>query len=145
MRDQTQYTNGSSYPGSEVSTRRWPLRERAVATGKFIVYAALFYLFLLFFGWIVSPLTKPSRELVWQALSGNLQAASAGVAATILLAGLERRSFWCFGLGGANRLRNSAIGLTAGAVLLSVMLGVMSICGAISFRASIIPARSIAY
>ena len=71
-------------------------RDRFVAGGRFILFAAVFYGLLRLFSLASNRLDTPG--VVWGALVGNLTVACAALAATAILAKLDRAPFGNFGL-----------------------------------------------
>ena len=110
--------------------RRW--RDRFLAGGRFGLFVVLFFGLLKLADSPFLPWGKSYRGFVAQALSGNLKVFVMVVFITLLLARMERRSFWAFGLGMIRRGRPLVLGLASGALALTLLLLMMR-CGGVVF------------
>ena len=110
--------------------RRW--RDRFLAGGRFGLFVVLFFGLLRLANSPLLQWGKPYQGFVAQTLSGNLKVCVITALITLLLARLERRSFWAFGLGVIRRGRPLVLGLVSGAVALTLLLFLMR-CGGVVF------------
>lgn len=106
---------------------------RLLALGRFALFAALFYVLLKIFGRLGASFGQRLNRLYWSALFGNLQVAVAALAATAILARMDRRRFGFYGMGKSPCGRRFGFGAAVGFLALTLLLCTMRLLGVFYF------------
>ena len=106
---------------------------RAIALGRFLLFAVLALALLKLLGFLAGLLHLNIRTLYWSAIFGNAQVVIASLGATAIMARIDGRSFAAYGLEDERWLRRFVLGAACGFVALTVLLVAMRLSGAYSF------------